>query len=97
MAAYLLLANFTDQGMRTIKDAPKRRAAARALAKTLGVEIKTANLAIGPYDLVVHAEAPNDETLATYLLSLASKGNVRTTTLKLFGEAEFDKIVGAVA
>jgi uncharacterized protein with GYD domain len=63
--------------VRTIKDAPKRRAAARELAKKLGVEIKTAYLAIGPYDLVIHAEAPNDETLATYLLSLGSRGNVR--------------------
>jgi uncharacterized protein with GYD domain len=97
MAAYMLLCNFTDQGVRTIKDAPKRRAAARELAKKLGVEIKTAYLAIGPYDLVIHADAPNDETLATYLLSLASKGNVRTTTLKVFPEAEFDKIIGKVA
>jgi uncharacterized protein with GYD domain len=97
MAAYMLLCNFTDQGVRTIKDALKRRKAARELAKKLGVEIKTGYLAIGPYDLVIHVEAPNDEALATYLLSLASKGNVRTTTLKVFAEAEFDKIVGKVA
>jgi uncharacterized protein with GYD domain len=50
MSAYMLFCNFTDQGVRTIKDAPKRRAAARELAKKLGVEIKTAYLAIGPYD-----------------------------------------------
>jgi uncharacterized protein with GYD domain len=96
MTAYMLLCNFTDQGVRTIKDAAKRRQAAREMAKKLGVEIKTSYLAIGPYDLVIHAEAPNEEALATYLLSLASKGNVRTTTLKLFGEAEFDKIVSKV-
>ena len=97
MSAYMLLCNFTEQGVRTIKDAPKRRAAARELAKKLGVEIKTAYLAIGPYDLVINMEALNDETLATYLLSLASKGNVRTTTLKVFPEAEFDKIIAKVA
>jgi uncharacterized protein with GYD domain len=74
MSAYMLLCNFTDQGIRTIKEALQRRAAARELAKKLGVDIKMAYLAIGPYDLVVHAEAPNDETLATYLLSLASRG-----------------------
>jgi uncharacterized protein with GYD domain len=93
----MLLCNFTDQGVRTIKDAPKRRAAAREMAKKLGVEIKTAYLAIGPYDLLIHVEAPDDERLATYLLSLASKGNVRTTTVKVFSEAEVDKIVSAVA
>ena len=97
MSAYLLLCNFTDQGVRTIKDAAKRRAAARDMAKKLGVEIKTGYLAIGAYDLIIQVEAANDEALATYLLSLASKGNVRTTTLKLFGEAEFDKIAAAVA
>src|SRR5262249_549855 len=97
MSSYMLLCNFTDQGMRTIKDAAKRRKAARELAKKLAVEIKTAYLPIGPYDLVIHAEAPNDEALAPYLLSLASKGNVRTTTLKVFAEAEFDKIVAKVA
>lgn len=97
MSSYMLLCNFTDQGVRTIKDAPKRRAAAREMAKKLGVEIKTAYLAIGPYDLLIHVEAPDDERLATYLLSLASKGNVRTTTVKVFSEAEVDKIVSAVA
>jgi uncharacterized protein with GYD domain len=97
MGSYMLLCNFTDQGVRTIKDAPKRRAAAREMAKKLGVEIKTAYLAIGPYDLLIHVEAPDDERLATYLLSLASKGNVRTTTVKVFSEAEVDKIVSAVA
>jgi uncharacterized protein with GYD domain len=97
MAQYMLLGNFTDQGVRTIKDAPKRRAAARELAKKCGVEIKTGYLAIGPYDLVIHVDAPNDEALATFLLSLGSKGNVRTITLKVFPETEYDKIVGAVA
>jgi uncharacterized protein with GYD domain len=97
MAEYMLLCNFTDQGVRTIKDAPKRRAAARELGKKLGVEIKTGYLAIGPYDLVIHVEASTDEVLATFLLSLGSKGNVRTTTLKVFPEAEYDKIIAAVA
>ncbi len=48
MSAYMLLCNFTDQGVRTIKDAAKRRAAAREMAKKLGVEIKTGYLACFP-------------------------------------------------
>ncbi len=94
MSAYMLLCNYTDQGVRNIKEVPNRRAAARELGQKLGVETKASYLAIGPYDLVIHVEAPTDEALATFLLSLASKGNVRTTTLKLFPEAEYDKIVG---
>jgi uncharacterized protein with GYD domain len=78
MVAYMLLCNFIDQGVRTIKDAPKRRTAARQLAKKLGVEVKVSYLAIGPYDLVIQVEAPNDEALATYLLSLVVREERRS-------------------
>lgn len=96
MSAYMLLCNFTDQGVRTIKERPNRRAAARELGKKLGVDIKAGYLAIGTYDLIIHAEATSDEAMAKFLLSLASKGNLRTTTIKVFTEEEFDKIVAAV-
>ena len=97
MSAYVMLCNFTDQGVRNIKQSPKNRAAARELGKSLGVEIKSAHLAIGKYDLIVHAEAPNDEAMAKFLLSMAAKGNLRTNTVKIFSEPETDKIIGALA
>ena len=96
MAAYILLCNLTDQGARAIKEAPQRRRAARELAKSCGVEMKEVYLAIGPYDLVIHMDAPNDDALATFLLSLSSQGNVRTMTLKVFGETEYDQILKGV-
>ena len=96
MPEYMLLCNFTDQGARTIKEAPARRAAAIDMGKKLGVDVKAGYLAIGPYDLIIHAQATSDEALATFLLSLASKGNVRTTTLKVFTQTEYDKIIAAV-
>jgi uncharacterized protein with GYD domain len=96
MSAYMLLCNFTDQGVRTIKEAPKRRAAARELGKKLGVDIKAGYLAIRTYDLIIHAEATSDEAMTKFLLSVASQGNVRTTTVKVFPEAEFDKIIAAL-
>jgi uncharacterized protein with GYD domain len=79
ISASVLLCNCTDQVCVTIKDAAERRTAAR---EKLAVEINRAYLDIGPYGLVIHAEAVNDEALATYRLSLGSKGNVRTTTVK---------------
>ena len=97
MSAYMLLCNYTDQGIRNIKDVPKRRAAARELGKKLGVEIKVGYMALGTYDLIVHAEAASDEAMAKFVLSLATKGNVRTTTVKVFSEAETDKIISAIA
>ena len=96
MSAYVLLCTFTDQGVRTIKDVPKRRAAAKELGKKLLVEIKGASLAMGKYDLIVHTEAASDQAMATFALSLASKGNLRTTTLKVFSDADYDKIVAGV-
>lgn len=96
MSAYMLLCNFTDQGVRTIKEVPKRRAAARELGKKLGVDIKAGYLAMGTYDLIIHAEATDDEAMAKFLLSMAALGNVRTTTVKIFSEPEYDKIVAAL-
>jgi len=66
------------------------------MGKKLGVDIKAGYLAMGTYDLLIHAEAASDEAMATFVISLASKGNVRTTTLKVFPEAEYDKIVAAL-
>lgn len=96
MSMYMLLCNFTDQAIRNMKDAPNRRAAAREKAKKLGVEIKAGYLALGVYDLIIHLEAGDDETAAKFVLSLASTGNLRTTTIRAFPEAEYDRIVGGL-
>ena len=97
MATYVLLCNYTDQGIRAVKESPKRRAAAKEMGKKLGVEMKAAYLALGTYDVVLIVEAAADEAVAKWVLSLASKGNVRTTTIKVFPEAEMDKILAALA
>jgi uncharacterized protein with GYD domain len=97
MATYVLLCNYTDQGIRAVKDSPKRRAAAKEMGKKLGVEMKAGYLAMGTYDVVLIVEAAADEAVAKWVLSLASKGNVRTTTIKVFPEAEMDKILAALA
>ena len=96
MATYFLLCNYTDQGIRAVKDSPKRRAAARDMGKKLGVEVKNSYLAMGTYDVILTVEAESDEALATWVLSLASKGNVRTTTIKVFPEADMDRILTAL-
>ena len=97
MATYVLLCNYTDQGIRAVKDSPKRRAAAREMGTKLGVELKAGYLAMGTHDLVLIVEAAADEAVAKWALSVASKGNVRTTTIKVFPEAEMDKILAALA
>ena len=75
---------------------PQRRAAAQAPGKKPGGDIKSGYLAIGTYDLIIHAERASDDAMAKFLLSLASKGNVRATTVKVFSQEESDKIIAAV-
>jgi uncharacterized protein with GYD domain len=96
MSMYMLLCNYTDQAIRNMKEMPSRREAAREKAKKLGVEIKAAYLALGVYDLIIHLEAGDEEAVAKFVLSLASAGNLRTTTIKVFSEAEFDRIIGGM-
>lgn len=93
---YVSLINYTDQGIRTVKDSPKRLDAARKLLKDLGGELKAFYLTMGSYDLVTVAEAPNDETLAKFVLTLASAGNVRTLTMKAFTESEYRKLISTL-
>jgi len=93
MPTYISLINYTDQGIRNIKDSPKRLDAAKKLLKDLGGEFKQFYLTMGSHDIVVVAEAPSDDTMAKFLLALSSLGNIRTTTLKAFPEAEYRKII----
>lgn len=92
MATYIVLMNFTDQGIRTVKQSPERRKAATAAAEKLGIKVKEAYLTMGAYDVVILVDAPNDETMTAWTLSLGSLGNVRTQTMRAFSANEMDAI-----
>jgi uncharacterized protein with GYD domain len=96
MAKYILLLNWTDQGVRNIKDSPKRLDAARKLAESAGCKFGDFYMTMGGYDMVALVEAPDDATLARFVLHLSGGGNVRTHTLKAFGEDEYRKVLGAL-
>ena len=93
MSTYIVLANYTDQGIRNVTDSPSRLEAVKNLLLELGGEMKDFYLTMGGYDIVVVIEAPNDEVAAKFALKTASFGNVRTTTLKAFPEAEYRRII----
>ena len=82
MPTYITLANFTDQGIRNIKDSPKRAEAFRALCEKLGGRVKDLYWTMGRYDIVAIVEAPDDVTMNAILYSVGSLGNVRTETLR---------------
>lgn len=88
MSTYISLINYTEQGIRSVKDSPKRQEAAKQLIRDLGGEMKAIYLTMGAYDFVVIFEAPSDEAAARFALTTGALGNVRTTTLKAFTESE---------
>ncbi len=97
MARYIMLVNWTDQGIRNVKESPKRLETARGLAKGLGADIREFYLTMGDHDMVVVMDAPNDEAMAKFVLALGSAGSVRTRTLKAFSETEYRAIIGSLA
>jgi uncharacterized protein with GYD domain len=96
MAAYIVLGNYTDQGIRNIKDTPKRTEALKEAAKKVGVVLKETFWTLGPYDFVSIIEAPDDETIIAFGMSVGSQGNVRTQTLRAFSANEMAGILGKV-
>ena len=93
MPTFMLSMNFTEQGIRKIKDAPKRAKGARDLGKKVGVEIKHLYLTSGDSDLVVFVDAPSGDNVAKFALALGALGNVRTRTARAWSAEEYQKIV----
>ena len=96
MASYVILMNWTDQGVRGIKDWPQRLAAARRQVEGLGGKLTSVYLTMGAYDLVATVDGIDDEAMARLALGLGQVGNVRTTTLRAFPEADAVRLTQSV-
>ena len=97
MATYIMLANFTDQGIRNVKDTVKRAEAFRELAKGAGVTVKDLYWTLGQYDIIAIADAPDEATVTALGLTLGKSGNVRTQTLRSFSADDMKKILAKVS
>ena len=97
MATYVLLASFTDQGIRNVKDTTKRAEAFRELAKKAGATVKDLYWTLGQYDVVTILEAPDAASVTALGLSVGALGNVRTQTLPAFSVAEMGTILKKMA
>ena len=93
MASYITLINLTEQGVKTIKDLPARLAAGRQAMEANGGKLLQYYLTLGAQDAVVITELPDDETAASVALQQAGLGNLRTTTMRAFTEAEIPGIL----
>jgi uncharacterized protein with GYD domain len=96
MATYIMLASFTDQGIRNVKDTTKRADAFKELAKGSGTTVKDIYWTLGQYDIVAIAEAPDDTAMTALGLALGKSGNVRTQTLRAFSQADMGAILAKV-
>ena len=96
MSTYISLIKYTQQGVQNIKESPARFDAAKKALQSMGGDLKQVFLTMGQYDLVIIAEAPDDETMGRFLLATGSLGNVSTQTMRAFTEDEFRKIVAGL-
>jgi uncharacterized protein with GYD domain len=96
MAMYVSLIQFTDEGIRNIKDTIKRSEAAMTEAEKMGMKIVEAFWTMGAYDVVVLLNAPNDETMTTFALKVSSLGSVKTQTMRAFSREEMEKILAKI-
>lgn len=85
--------NWTDQGIRNIKDSPKRAQAARDMAKKIGVEIKEIYLTSGDTDMVAIIEAANGDNVAKFAMAMGAMGNIRTRTARAWTQSEMQKLI----
>lgn len=96
MATYIVLANFTDQGIRNVKDTIKRADAFRELAKAGGATVKDIYWTLGQHDIVAVIDAADDMAVTSLGLTLGKSGNVRTQTLRAFSQADMATILSNV-
>ncbi|MFQ5830778.1 MAG: GYD domain-containing protein [Candidatus Methylomirabilia bacterium] len=96
MPTYITLLRFTQKGIESIKEGPARLDAAKQAFRAVGAELKEFYLLMGQYDMVVVAEAPNDETVAKLTLTIGSRGTSHSETLRAFTEDEYRKIIAAL-
>ena len=93
MPTYIVLMNWTDQGVRNVRETVHRREQTDELAQKHGARIVQTYWTVGPYDIVAILEGPDEESVTAVMLELGSAGNLRTTTLRAYDREEMSGIV----
>jgi uncharacterized protein with GYD domain len=93
MATYIILGNFTDQGIRNVKDTTKRADAVKEAGKKFGANMKEILWTMGQYDMVATVEAPDDASISAFALAIGSAGNIRGQTLRAYSKDEMNAIL----
>lgn len=96
MSTFVTLVNWTDQGIKNVKESPARLDAFKQAAESLGCKVKDFYLVTGAYDMLVVLEAPDDDAAVKLSLATGAKGTVRTETLKAFTEDQYREIIASL-
>lgn len=96
MATYIGLLNYTQEGIANIKESPNRLDVAKKAAKAMGAKIKDFYLVMSQYDMVITMEAPDDETVARFVLAIGSGGAIRTQSFRAFTEDEYRQVIASL-
>jgi uncharacterized protein with GYD domain len=96
MTTYIVMLNWTEQGVKSLRDSPKRLDAAKKALEAMGGSFKDFYLTMGEHDMVAICEAPDDAVLARFALTLGMAGNVRTKTLKAFPESAYRELIATL-
>jgi uncharacterized protein with GYD domain len=96
MATYIILFQWTQQGIQTIKQSPTRLNVLKQIHESIGAELKGFYMTMGQYDGIIITEAPDHDTVAQITLMLTSRGNVRTESLRAFTEDEYRNLIAAL-
>lgn len=96
MPTYLSLIEYTEQGIENVEESPDRLDDARALADSLGGELRDFFLTFGQYDIVTVSEFPDDQSYAQWALAVGRRGSVSTESLKAFTEDEYRDVVAGL-
>lgn len=93
MATYIMLANYTEQGIKAIRDTTRRAADVKELAAKHGLDMKETYWVLGPHDIVAVFEAPDDAAITAFALTVARQGNIKTQTMRAFTASEMQGVL----
>jgi len=96
MPTFVILYKYTEQGIKTIKDAPKRVEALTKAAAKAGIKVKESLWLQGEYDFLSIGEAEDEYAATAFNINVLKQGNVHTHTMRAFTMAEMTKILAKV-
>jgi uncharacterized protein with GYD domain len=96
MPHYVVLVNWTESGVKDVKQAVAEAEQVRSLLPNFGGSLKALYWTAGRYDVVAIVEAPDDKALSAGLLTMASRGGIHTETLRAFDESDMQEILDKV-